>query len=279
MKLFDKFQSFATCSHNRGNTVLFWSDIWVDQAMKDKFLQLFSFTRKPKCSVRFFLSQQSDRIFSPLSQIAATQLEEVQQILQTRNLDESINDTWSYSWGSPKYSSKKAYGMLIGTTPASPLFKWLWASSNLGNNIFFFWLLLRDRLNSRNLLRRKNMDLEDYSCVLCNFGCEETCFHLFFECPFSRDCWATIPINWNLNLSPLDMILQARADFDSTIFREIIITACWVIWNTRNKIIFDNGQKNADQWKRQFRDELGLVCTKAKGSRSTLLSAWRDNYL
>ena len=46
---------------------------------------------------------------------------------------------------------------------------------------------------------------------------------------FSRDCWATIPINWNLNLSPLDMILQARADFDNIIFREIVITACWVI--------------------------------------------------
>lgn len=86
------------------------------------------------------------------------------------------------------------------------------------------------------------MDLKDYSCVLCDLGCEETCFHLFFECSFSKDCWATIPILWNLNLSPLDMILQARIDFDSVIFREIIITAYWVIWNTRNKIIFDNGK-------------------------------------
>jgi hypothetical protein len=59
----------------------------------------------------------------------------------------------------------------------------------------------------------------DYSCVLCNSGCEETMFHLFFECPFSRDCWLTIPIIWNMNLSPLDMILQARADFDNVIFR------------------------------------------------------------
>jgi hypothetical protein len=63
------------------------------------------------------------------------------------------------------------------------------------------------------------------------------------------------------------MMLQARADFGSVIFREIIITAYWVIWNTRNKIIFDNGQRNLTLWKRQFREELGLVCTKAKSNK------------
>jgi len=181
MKLFDKFQSLAVCNPNRGKTALFWSDIWVDQTMKDKFPQLFSFTRKPKCSVRFFLDQEMDRIFSlPLSQQAVAQLEEIQQLMQVRTWDESISDAWSYCWGSSRYSRGKAYNILIGTTPASPLFKWLWASSNLGNHKFFFWLLLRDRLNTRNLLRRKNMDLDDYSCVLCSLGCEETCFRLFF---------------------------------------------------------------------------------------------------
>lgn len=99
MKLFDKYKSFALCCPNRGNSVLFWADIWVDQAMKDKFPQLFSFTRKPKCSVRFFLSQQMDRLFSPLPlpQLASSQLEEVYQILQTRNWDESLHDSWNYN--------------------------------------------------------------------------------------------------------------------------------------------------------------------------------------
>ena len=103
MKLFDKFQSLAVCNPNRGKTALFWSDIWIDQTMKDKFPQLFSFTRKPKCSVRFFLDQEMDRIFSlPLSQQAAAQLEEIQQLMQVRTWDESISDAWSYSWGSSR---------------------------------------------------------------------------------------------------------------------------------------------------------------------------------
>lgn len=150
--------------------------------------------------------------------------------MQQRCWDGNTNDTWSYSWGSCKFSSKKAYKIIIGHTQASPLFNWLWASSNLGKHKFFFWLLLRDRLNTRNLLRRKNMELEDYNCVLCNTDCEETSFHLFFECPFSTACWNTIPINWNTSMQPLDMVIDARTAFGSPTFREIFITTCWTIW-------------------------------------------------
>jgi hypothetical protein len=128
-------------------------------------------------------------------------------------------------------------------------------------------------------LRRKNKDLDDYNCVLCNDACEETCFHLFFECAFSKDCWSTLPINWDLSLNPLDMILKARADFDSVIFRELFITGCWVIWTTRNGVIFDNGRVNVSLWKRHFKDELGLVCAEAKPARQASISLWRDNYL
>jgi len=67
------------------------------------------------------------------------------------------------------------------------------------------------------------------------------------------------------------MIIEARTTFGSPLFREIFITACWVIWSTRNGVIIDSGQINLNVWKTQFREvglqELGLVCTKAKQSR------------
>jgi len=74
------------------------------------------------------------------------------------------------------------------------------------------------------------------------------------------------------------MVLQAKEAFHNTIFREIMITACWIIWKIQNKIIFDNGQKCITQWKRQFKDELGLVCTRARESKSRLISLWGDSY-
>jgi hypothetical protein len=257
-----KFQGLATCRPHRGNTAIFWSDHWMGDTLKDTYPQLFSFTTKPKCSIRYFMDQETNRKFIlPLSTQAAVQFEELQSLLLERVWDDNTNDSWSYSWGPWSFSSRKAYKVLIGHTEASPLFPWLWSSSNLGKHKFFFWLLLRDRLNTRNHLRRKNMELEDYNYVLYS-SCEETLLHLFFECPFSQDCWNSILISWNLNLPP----------------SEIFITACWIIWTTRNKIIFDQGQVNLNGWKREFKEEFGLVCTKTKASRQPSLSSWRDSY-
>ena len=114
------------------------------------------------------------------------------------------------------------------------------------------------------------MALDDYNCVLCNDACEETCFHLFFECAFRKDCQSTLSINWDLSLSLLDMILKARGDFDNVIFREIFITTCQVIWTTRNGVI-DNGQVDVNLWKGHFKEELGLVCAQAKRGKLQLV--------
>ena len=281
MKLFPIFQNISICSPNKGNSILLWSDNWMDQTAKDTFPQLYSFTRKPKCSIKLFLNQPLEFLFSPLPlpPIAADQLEELQTIIHNRHWDVNLNDIWSYNWGTSNYSSKKAYALFIKSTLDSPFFKWLWKSGNLGNHKFFFWLLLRDRLNTKNLLRRKHMHLDDYTCVMCSQGCEETSFHLFFECSFSKECWETIPISWDFNLNPVDMIVWARLQFGSPIFREIFISACWIIWNTRNGIIFYHGQKNIHVWKRQFREEIALVCNKARPSVSSALSSSRDSYL
>jgi hypothetical protein len=100
------------------------------------------------------------------------------------------------------------YGVILSTHPPSfitcptrtfihqkPLFGW---DSSCANKIkVFAWLLLMDRLNVRNILRRKKHKLQrnDYSCVMCTNQCEETTFHLFFSCPFSRACWRHLGIN------------------------------------------------------------------------------------
>jgi hypothetical protein len=95
------------------------------------------------------------------------------------------------------------------------------------------------------------MALDDYNCVLCSSGCEETSFHLFFECPFSQVCWNSIPMSWDTNLQPLDMIIKARSDFGNAFFREILITVCWAIWITRNGVIFYHEHATIHIWKKK----------------------------
>jgi len=75
------------------------------------------------------------------------------------------------------------------------------------------------------------------------------------------------------------MIIEARTSFGNNIFREIFITARWIIWLARNEVIFDNGQIDINAWKRHFREEFGLVCTKAKPARQLQLRQWRDSFM
>lgn len=55
-----------------------------------------------------------------------------------------------------------------------------WKSSSKGKAQILLWLLLKDRLNTRNLLRRKSMDILDYNGVLCSAPIERNSDPFFF---------------------------------------------------------------------------------------------------
>jgi hypothetical protein len=96
----------------------------------------------------------------------------------------------SGSWV-PLYSLlAKLIRILLGTGIHNA-FKWLWRSSCQNKHKFFFWLLLKDRLSTRALLRRRNMHLPDYNCVLYGLSIEGGLVHLLFHCSFSVACSST----------------------------------------------------------------------------------------
>lgn len=51
-------------------------------------------------------------------------------------------------------------------------------------------------LNTRSILRRRNMELESFGCVLCNLQIEETIEHLFISCLFFRKTGVAEPLLW-----------------------------------------------------------------------------------
>jgi hypothetical protein len=59
----------------------------------------------------------------------------------------------------------------------------------------FFCLLLKDLLSTRELLRRKHMDLDSYTCDLCLRKKVETVAHLFLRCNFAKACWNSIGVS------------------------------------------------------------------------------------
>jgi hypothetical protein len=96
-------------------------------------------------------------------------------------------------WGSQQYSSQKAYKHMIGHETVYPIYRWLWKSKCQPKHKVFFWLLLKDMLNTRSLLRR-SIELESYTYKNCILQREEIVSHLFLRCNYARRCWQLVSI-------------------------------------------------------------------------------------
>jgi hypothetical protein len=66
---------------------------------------------------------------------------------------EADDDIWVYIWGSPFFSYVKAYKQLLGFRFVHPCHSWLWKAAPQKKHKVFFWLLIKDRLCTRNILR------------------------------------------------------------------------------------------------------------------------------
>jgi hypothetical protein len=122
-----------------------------------------------------------DLFHLPLSVQAFNEFEMLEDICvsASEKMQLGEQDSWTYIWGNSTFSSKKAYKALIGVQPTPQLFAWIWDTSCQAKHKIFFWLLLHDRLNTRNLLRRKNFVITTYNCATINCDHEETLVHLF----------------------------------------------------------------------------------------------------
>ena len=85
--------------------------------------------------------------------------------------------------------------ILMGHSQHHPSIQWIWKSYCQPKHKVFFWLLLKDRLSTRNILKRKNMTLQSYSCVLCAQNIEESVHRLFLQCEFAKQCWEFIEVS------------------------------------------------------------------------------------
>lgn len=154
-----------------------------DQVLSQAYPHLFSYAKKKDISLqKAYETHDLPQLFHlPLPQQAFSQLLLLATELEAINLlDEA--DIWTDMWGNGFFSSSKTYRHLSGHRQVHKVFNWLWKSKCQNKHKVFFWLVLKDRLSTRNILKRKHMILPSYSCVSCHHDKEETLFHLI---PFS----------------------------------------------------------------------------------------------
>jgi hypothetical protein len=133
--------------------------MWNGRVPQITYPHLFSFALNKDISLKEVLGTESLQfLFSlPFLEEAFMQFTELEIALQAMSTTNEP-DAWSYIWGSGNYSSQKAYKHLTGSNVVHPVFNWIWASCSQMKYKVFYWLLVRNRLNTRGpstLLQRR----------------------------------------------------------------------------------------------------------------------------
>jgi hypothetical protein len=275
VKLIPQFKNMASAVVRDGSSVLLWQDKWNGHTLQQDFPELFSFAKKTDVTVKAILhnNQLECNFHLPLS------LEAHQQFLIFESLIADIehsaeHDSWAYSWGNALFSATKVYKLLVGHRQVHPVFNWLWRSRCQLKHKVFFWLFLIDRLSTRDILQRKNMVLESYTCDMCILQRLETAAHLFLRCNFAKACWASIGISVATSRPVPQILIRIKRNLGVPFFMEIIILMVWSIWKTRNDWIFNNIDPSVEVCRIRFISEFKLLLHRVKQSSVPQLENW-----
>jgi hypothetical protein len=197
MKLVPKYMEFCSVSVKAGDTALFWSDRWHGQVFSLAFPRLFSFVLETNLSVQEVVTRSDlSTLFAlPLSVEAFSELQNLEAIVSQVLLEPNEKDEWRTIWKDGAYSSQKYYQHCFKDIRASRVHDCIWKCKVLHRIKVFAWLLLSDRLNTRDMIRRRHWNVTDvFHCVLCPSHLTEDWTHLFFKCTFSIRIWNYLQI-------------------------------------------------------------------------------------
>eukprot|EP00253_Pinus_taeda_P009123 PITA_09123 len=157
---------------------------------------------------------------------------------------------WDPSGGC--YTVKEGYRALQNVPPINnwPLHKVAWRTESLPKVKLFNWTLLHGKILTAENLRKKGIQGPSI-CSMCREA-EESCSHLFIECPFARTCWNLIASPLNTGDLPNQIATlqkswgkcfphtNKRKNLASRMWNSIPSNLCWQIWIAINKSIFNN---------------------------------------
>lgn len=214
LKILKDFKELTIVQVQNGQTCQLWEDNWMDMSANSSFLnssllqetKSFLWASKGTHSVQWALSPA---LFWP-------GLHSTAKSVQHPWWHTSESGKWLLgSWGSNLFAATKAYKNLVGQHTVHPAFKWLRRTYCQPKIKVFFWLLLEDRLSTRNILRRK----------ICIWSPITACSVIFLQKNQSH----------NLQIPDQASLPQVSTSQGST---ELWIIMCWSIWGARNSLIF-----------------------------------------
>lgn len=95
-------------------------------------------------------------------------------------IDERNPDAWSFVWGADRYRPRDFYDFCYREVVPPNYLAEIWETKCTMKHRVFAWLMLVDRLNTRDMLQRRNYNIgSDFTCMTCTVGARETRNHLF----------------------------------------------------------------------------------------------------
>ncbi|GAA0183767.1 hypothetical protein LIER_31121 [Lithospermum erythrorhizon] len=130
--------------------------------------------------------------------------------------------------------------------------EWLWSSCGIPKFAFIVWLLLQNRLSTKDRLCHWGMEVDPH-CVLC--GGLESHDHLFFECSYTAQVWRLIlqrlgeyrgAMSWAQERLWVEGTMGGRS-FKQRIKQVAFVSAVAVLWEERNLRCFQGTSRECSR--------------------------------
>lgn len=130
-----------------------------------KYPHLYSYAKETVISLEKVMNTVNlvDLFCIPMSRQAFEELQLLAEDVSSLIAGSSEGkDHWTFIWGKDSYSVSRYYHHHFYSISIPQPMLWIWKSICIPRIKFFTWLMLNDRLNTRNILkRRKNSNKKD----------------------------------------------------------------------------------------------------------------------
>ncbi|XP_028184688.1 uncharacterized protein LOC114371443 [Glycine soja] len=243
----------------RGSSINFWKHKWMEDncTLQGKYPQLYLISKQQNSSINSMGDFMEGRwewklswrrnFFDHEIQLAADFLVEIDSV----HIHQSSRD---FLWWKPDtngvFSTNFAYKVLQEAHHSDSednVLNIMWKLKIPPKVSAFSWRLFKNRLPTRDNLRKTQVTLPSYSCPLCDHE-EESIYHLMFNCEKTRSLWWET-MRWvnrvgSYSIDPKNHFLQFTQwnskDSTNKRWEFLWLALSFSIWYHRNAKIFKN---------------------------------------
>lgn len=226
----------------QGTHIWFWHNVWHGSCpLKICFPKIFEISNKQNILVADLLAGSSCLTFR--RSFGELESEEWLALYNIINSIEVNAKPDSLLWGlnpNKKFTTQSLYRSILFRGIRDTKMQGVWRCPCPMKVKYFLWLALRNRIQSAEHLKKKGWNGSEF-CLLC--GHTETTNHILFQCSMDTFIWCACRDAFGWNVLPRDFeeffLLSSSMNVDDFhAFLTLLAAICWVLWITRNNMIF-----------------------------------------